>query len=182
VSVLNLKGIEDRAILVDSVSKRYSACGARIGCVVSRNAGLMAAILKFGQARLCPPTVDQLAAAAALQVPDKYFEQVRQEYMCRRDVVCESLAKVPGVVCHKPKGAFYVVAKLPIRDAEEFAVFMLDEFNLDGETVMVAPADGFYATPGMGKDEVRIAYVLNCLDLDRAMKVLAAGLEAFNRK
>ena len=181
-SVMNLKGLEDRAILVDSVSKRYSACGARVGCIVCRNRELMAAILKFGQARLCPPTVDQLAAAAALNVPDKYFKDVRHEYQCRRDVVCEALSKIPGVICQKPRGAFYVVARLPIRDAEEFAIFMLSEFNLDGETVMVAPADGFYATPGKGKDEVRIAYVLNCADLDRSMRILAAGIDAFNRR
>jgi aspartate aminotransferase len=181
-SVLNLAGIEDRAIMVDSVSKRYSACGARIGCVVSRNAELMAAILKFGQARLCPPTVDQMAAMAAVKVPDSYFTKVRREYQNRRDLVCEAIAKIPGAVCRKPGGAFYVVAKLPIRDGEEFAIFMLEEFQLDNETVMVAPADGFYATPGKGKDEVRIAYVLNCDDLERAMKILAAGVEAYNRK
>jgi aspartate aminotransferase len=179
VSVLNLEGIEDRAILVDSVSKRYSACGARVGCVASRNQALMAAILKFGQARLCPPTVDQLAAMAAVSVPDSYFKEVRREYQCRRDVVCAAIAKIPGALCVKPRGAFYVVAKLPIDDGEQFASFMLNDFQLDGETVMVAPADGFYATPGKGKDEVRIAYVLNCLDLDRAMKVLTAGIEAY---
>ena len=181
-SVMNLQGLEDRAILVDSVSKRYSLCGARVGCIVCRNRELMGAILKFGQARLCPPTVDQVAATAALNVPDKYFKDVRHEYQSRRDVVCESLSKIPGVVCQKPRGAFYVVARLPIRDAEEFAIFMLDEFNLDGETVMVAPADGFYATPGKGKDEVRIAYVLNCADLDRSMRILAAGITAYNRR
>jgi aspartate aminotransferase len=181
-SVLNLTGIEDRAILVDSVSKRYSACGARVGCVVSRNRELVAAMLKFGQARLCPPTVDQLAAAAALNVPDSYFRQVRQEYQARRDVVCAALARIPGVVCQKPRGAFYLVAKLPVDDAERFAIFMLDEFNVGGETVMVAPADGFYATPGKGKDEVRIAYVLNCADLERAMRILSAGIEAYNRR
>lgn len=181
-SVLNLAGIEDRAILVDSVSKRYSACGARIGCVISRNAELMAAVLKFGQARLCPPTVDQLAAMAAVKVPDSYFAEVRREYQSRRDLVCDAIAKIPGAVCRKPGGAFYVVPKLPIRDGEEFAIFMLEEFELDNETVMVAPAEGFYGTPGMGKDEVRIAYVLNCDDLTRAMKILAAGVEAYNRK
>lgn len=181
-SVLNLAGIEDRAILVDSVSKRYSACGARIGCVISRNAELMAAVLKFGQARLCPPTIDQLAALAAVKVPDSYFAEVRREYQSRRDLVCDAIAKIPGAVCRKPGGAFYVMPKLPIRDGEEFAIFMLEEFQLDNETVMVAPAEGFYGTPGMGKDEVRIAYVLNCDDLARAMKILAAGVEAFNRK
>jgi aspartate aminotransferase len=181
-SVMNLAGIEDRAILVDSVSKRYSACGARVGCLVSRNKELVAAGLKFGQARLCPPTVDQLAAMAAENVPARYFEEMRHEYMCRRDVVCAAIDKIPGALCVKPRGAFYVVAKLPIRDGQEFATFMLDQFQLDGETVMVAPADGFYATPGKGKDEVRIAYVLNCLDLDQAMRVLAAGVEAYNKK
>jgi aspartate aminotransferase len=181
-SVLNLAGIEDRAILVDSVSKRYSACGARVGCLVSRNAELMAAVLKFGQARLCPPTVDQLAAMAAVKVPDSYFTEVRREYQARRDLVCDGIAKIPGAVCRKPGGAFYVVAKLPIRDGQEFAIFMLEEFQLDNETVMVAPADGFYATPGKGTDEVRIAYVLNCDDLARSMKILAAGVAAYNRK
>lgn len=181
-SVLNLAGIEDRAILVDSVSKRYSACGARIGCVVSRNADLMAAVLKFGQARLCPPTVDQLASMAAVKVPDSYFAEVRREYQARRDLVCEAIAKIPGAVCRKPGGAFYIMPKLPIRDGEEFAIFMLEEFQLNNETVMVAPADGFYATPGKGKDEVRIAYVLNCDDLARAMKIFAAGVEAYNQK
>lgn len=181
-SVLNLAGIEDRAILVDSVSKRYSACGARIGCVISRNAELMAAVLKFGQARLCPPTVDQLAAMAAVKTPDSYFAEVRREYQSRRDLVCDAIAKIPGAVCRKPGGAFYVMPKLPIRDGEEFAIFMLEEFQLHKETVMVAPAEGFYGTPGMGKDEVRIAYVLNCGDLARAMKILAAGVEAYNRK
>jgi aspartate aminotransferase len=180
--VMNLPGMEDRAILVDSVSKRYSACGARVGCLVSRNKELVAAVLKFGQARLCPPTVDQLAAMAALAVPDRYFEEMRREYMCRRDLVCAEIGKMPGAICVKPRGAFYVVAKLPIRDGEEFATFMLEKFSLDDETVMVAPADGFYATPGKGKDEVRIAYVLNCLDLGRAMKVLTAGVEAYNKK
>ena len=181
-SVLNLPGIEDRAILVDSVSKRYSACGARVGCIVSRNADLMAAVLKFGQARLCPPTVDQLAAMAAVKVPDSYFTEVRCEYQRRRDLVCDAIAKIRGAVCRTPRGAFYVMPKLPIRDGEEFAIFMLDEFQLDNETVMVAPADGFYATPGKGKDEVRIAYVLNCDDLARAMKILGAGVEAYHRK
>uniref|UniRef100_A0A7C4GG02 Aminotransferase n=1 Tax=candidate division WOR-3 bacterium TaxID=2052148 RepID=A0A7C4GG02_UNCW3 len=182
LSVLNLAGLDDRAVLVDSVSKRYSACGARVGCVASRNREFMHAMLRFGQARLCPPTIDQLAAEAALSVPDSYFQRMRDEYRCRRDVVCEALTRMPGVLCHKPGGAFYVVARLPVRDAEEFAIFMLDRFNLDGETVMVAPADGFYATPGKGKDEVRIAYVLNCADLQRAMQILAAGLEEFRRQ
>lgn len=179
-SVLNLAGINDRAVMVDSVSKRYSACGARVGCIVSRNRELMQTLLKFGQARLCPPTVDQLAAQAALSAPASYFAAVRDEYRRRRDLVCDALAAMPGVLCRKPAGAFYVVAKLPIDDAEKFATFLLDAFHQNGETVMVAPADGFYATPGAGKDEVRIAYVLNCGELDKAMKLLAAGIAAYN--
>jgi len=179
VSVLDLPSIPDRAVLVDSISKQYSACGARLGCIVSRNAELMATVLKFGQARLCPPTVDQIAATAALSVPDTYFEAVRSEYVKRRDLTCDTLASIPDVICQKPRGAFYTVAKLPVEDAEQFAVFLLDGFELDGETVMVAPAAGFYATPGAGRDEVRIAYVLNTTDLGRAMRAFAAGLEAF---
>ncbi len=180
-SVLNLADIADRAVMVDSVSKRYSACGARVGCIVSRNRELMQTVLKFGQARLCAPTVDQLAAQAALSAPPSYFAAVRDEYRRRRDLVCEALAAMPGVFCRKPAGAFYVMAKLPIDDAEEFATFLLAEFQQNQETVMVAPADGFYATPGAGKDEVRIAYVLNCTELERAMKLLAAGLAAYNQ-
>ncbi len=178
-SVLNLQGIGDRAILVDSVSKRYSACGARIGCVVSRNRQLMDVMLRFGQARLCPPTVDQLAAEAALAVSDSYFEQMRAEYRRRRDIVCDVLATIPGAVLHRPAGAFYVVVKLPIDDGEKFATFLLDEFRVENATVMVAPADGFYATPGKGKDEIRIAYVLCCEDLARAMAILRDGVVAY---
>ncbi|MEO0071577.1 MAG: aminotransferase class I/II-fold pyridoxal phosphate-dependent enzyme, partial [candidate division WOR-3 bacterium] len=183
LSVLNLPGVEDRAIMVDSISKRYSACGARVGCVVSRNSEFMATMLKFGQARLCPPTIDQLAAQNAAKIPDTYFEQVRQEYRQRRDVLGAELKKIPGVEFVMPRGAFYLIAKLPVPDAEEFAIFLLNEFDLDKETVMLAPANGFYITPGMGKSEVRIAYVLRCEDLIRAVRVLKAGIEAFaNRK
>ncbi len=182
LSVLNLNGVDDRAIMVDSISKRYSACGARIGCVVSRNAEFMATMLKFGQARLCPPTVDQLAAQGAIDIPDAYFEAVRLEYRQRRDVLCEELAKIPGVKFLKPQGAFYLIAQLPVADAEEFAIFLLNDFQLNNETVMLAPANGFYLTPGKGKDEVRIAYVLKCEDLVRAVRVLGAGLEEFSRQ
>ncbi len=181
-SVLTLHGIEDRAVMVDSLSKRVSLCGIRVGNIVSRNRDLMAAVLRFGQARLCPPTIGQFAACALGDVPPSYIEGVIRDYQRRRDVVYESLRASPGVTVRKPEGAFYLCAKLPIDDAERFAVFMLRDFAVDGETVMVAPADGFYATPGKGKDEVRIAYVLNCLDLDRAMKILAAGVEAYNQK
>ncbi len=179
VSILELDGVEDRAIMVDSISKQYSACGARVGCIVSRNPELMAALLRFGQARLCPPTVDQIAAQAAMSVRREYFDGVKEEYRRRRDLVCEALARMPGVVCQKPRGAFYTVAKLPISDGDRFARFMLEKFHLDGRTVMVAPASGFYATEGAGIDEVRIAYVLNLDDLRDAMEIFAAGLRAF---
>jgi len=183
LSVLNLNGVEDRAVMVDSISKRYSACGARIGCVASRNRDFMAAMLRFGQARLCPPTVDQLAAQRAKDIPPSYFDEVRHEYRRRRDVLCEELSKIPGVKFLRPRGAFYLIARLPVPDAEEFAIFLLNDFHLAGATVMLAPAQGFYATPGLGKDEVRIAYVLKCEDLVRAVQVLKAGLAAFaNRK
>jgi len=182
ISVLNLEGLEDRAVVVDSVSKRYSACGARVGCIVSRNHDIMATALKFGQARLCPPTIDQIAAQAALSVPMSYFDGVRAEYKARRDLLCRELNEMPGVMCRMPRGAFYTIVRLPVEDAERFAIFMLEEFDLDGETVMVAPAAGFYATPGMGRDEVRIAYVLNTEDLERAMMVFRAGLKAYQDK
>ncbi len=182
ISVLNLPGIEDRAVMVDSISKRYSACGARIGCVVSRNPEFMAVMLKFGQARLCPPTIDQLAAQRAALIPPSYFASVRAEYRQRRDVLCAELKKIPGVKFLKPRGAFYMIVRLPVNDAEDFAIFLLKDFNLDNETVMLAPANGFYATPGLGKDEVRIAYVLKTADLVRSARILAAGLEAFNRR
>jgi aspartate aminotransferase len=179
VSVLNLEGLDDRAIICDSVSKRYSACGARIGCIVSRNRELMATALRFGQARLCPPTVDQLAALAAISTPPGYFAAVRAEYKARRDLLTRELCSMAGVLCQIPRGAFYTVTRLPIDDAEKFASWLLREFSLDNETVMVAPAGGFYATPGLGRNEVRIAYVLNTADLARAMAVLRRALEVY---
>lgn len=182
ISVLNLKGVEDRAIMVDSISKRYSACGARIGCVVSRNQEFMGVMLKFGQARLCPPTVDQLAAQETARIAPDYFEQVRNEYRRRRDVLCAELAKIPGVEFTPPRGAFYLIAGLPVEDAEEFAIFMLERFQWNNETVMVAPGSGFYATPGLGKNEVRIAYVLECESLVRAVEVLGAGLASYREQ
>lgn len=179
LSVLNLKGIEDRSVMIDSISKRYSACGARIGCVISRNKQFMATMLKFGQARLCPPTIDQLAAQQASKIPPSYFEQVRNEYRLRRDVLCAELKKIPGVKFLPPKGAFYLIAGLPVDDAERFAIFMLNDFNLDNETVMLSPGNGFYATPGMGKSEVRIAYVLKREQLIQAVEIIDAGLKAY---
>ncbi len=178
-SMLQVPGLEEHAIVVDSVSKRYSACGARIGCIVSRNKELMAATLKFAQARLCPPTVDQLASLACVPLADDFFKPLIAEYQARRDLAYDALMKIPGVVCVKPQGAFYILVKLPVDDCEKFIIWMLDEFNIDNETVMGAPGEGFYATPGLGKNEMRLAYVLNEDELARAMSVFARGFEAY---
>ncbi|MBP1744604.1 MAG: Aspartate transaminase [Firmicutes bacterium] len=181
-SILSLKDIEDRTILIDSISKRYSACGARIGSVASKNADFNYNIMKLLQARLCAPGVEQIGAAALKDTPDSYFEETKAEYQARRDIIMEGLAKIPGVVCLKPSGAFYVVAKLPVDDAEEFAKFMLAEFSHEGKTLMVAPAGGFYSTPGLGKDEIRMAYCINQEALKDAMNILALGIEAYKAK
>jgi aspartate aminotransferase len=178
-SVLTLPGLERRTVVVDSVSKRYSLCGARLGNLVCREPRFMDAVLRFGQARLCASTLAQWACAGLTQVPAGYLAGVIAEYQNRRDVVLESLAHVPGIVVRKPEGAFYVCARLPVDDANRFAEFLLREFSLEGETVMVAPADGFYATPGLGRDEIRIAYVLEEPKLRRAMRVLEAALAAY---
>jgi aspartate aminotransferase len=178
-SILEISGLEEKAVMVDSISKRYSACGARIGCLVSRNKELMAAALKFAQARLCPPTIDQLAANACIDIKADYFEAILKEYDKRRNLVFEELQKIKGIVCVIPKGAFYIIAKLPIDDAEHFAKWMLEEFSLDNETVMFAPAEGFYATPGLGKNELRFAYILNENDLAKAMNIFRKGLEKY---
>jgi len=178
-SALTLTGMEQQVVVVDSVSKRYSLCGARIGNIVSRNRDFMAAIMRFGQARLCPPTVEQFACTALTEVPASYIAGVIAEYRKRRDVVFEALTAIPGVLVRKPEGAFYICARLPVDDANGFAEWLLKDFALDGETVMVAPADGFYATPGLGRDEVRIAYVIEVPKLERAMKCLAAALAAY---
>ncbi|MBN1423085.1 pyridoxal phosphate-dependent aminotransferase [Candidatus Fermentibacteria bacterium] len=178
VSILDLPGMDEHAVMVDSISKRYSACGARIGCIVSRNSGFMNSILRFGQARLCPPTVDQIAAAAAVDTPPEYFERVIEEYDCRRRLLHQRLLGM-GVDCKLPGGAFYMVARLPVADADHFAAWLLTDHRHEGTTVMIAPANGFYATPGLGQSEARLAYVLNCGDIDRAMDSLAAGLEAY---
>ena len=178
-SVLTWPGVDERVIVVDSVSKRYSLCGARIGNIASRNRAFMDAILRFGQARLCPPTIEQFACAALTDVPASYTQGVIAEYQKRRDVVFAALAKIPGVRVRKPEGAFYVCTGLPVDDANAFAIFLLTEYSLDGETVMVAPLDGFYATPGLGRDEVRLAYVLECGKLERAMRILGAALAAY---
>lgn len=179
ISVMHLDGLDDRAVLLDSVSKRYSACGARIGCIVTRNKQIIDTALKFGMARLCPPTLGQLGAEAGIDTPDSYFSEVLQEYTERRNVMVQALREIPGVVAPNPKGAFYLVARLPVDDADAFAKWLLTDFHVNNETVMVAPANGFYSTPGLGVDEVRIAYVLNVADIKKAMHILAEGLKAY---
>lgn len=177
-SALSLPDFAAHGIVIDSVSKRYSACGARIGALVTRNEAVRAAALRFGQARLAPPSVDQLAAMAALDTPPSYFREVVSEYAARRDALVEGLRRI-GATCITPQGAFYLVATLPVADTDAFAEFLLTSFDLDGETVMVAPASGFYATPGLGKTEVRIAYVLERTKLVRCVEILEAALAAY---
>lgn len=179
ISVLSLAGLEQHAVLIDSVSKRYSMCGARIGCLVSKNSELMATALKFAQARLSPPTYEQIAAEAALATPPSYFEAVNAEYRARRDTLVSRLNAIPGVFCPTPRGAFYAVAELPVDDAEAFCRWMLEEFSFEGDTVMMAPAAGFYAARSLGKRQVRLAYVLKQAALERAMDVLEQGLAAY---
>lgn len=181
-SIMHVEGVSDRAILLDSVSKRYSACGARIGCMVSKNEQVIDAALRMGQARLCSPSIEQFGAASALKIEDDYFEKMAGEYKRRRDTVYDELMKIPGVVCLKPSGAFYIMAKLPVKDIEDFTKWMLTDFSLDGESTMIAPGPGFYATSGKGKDEARIAYVLNVDDLKKAMRILAKGIETYNKR
>ncbi|QTN38882.1 pyridoxal phosphate-dependent aminotransferase [Cryomorphaceae bacterium] len=178
-SVMAMEGLDNHAIMVDSVSKRYSMCGARIGCIVSRNSHLMATIMKFAQARLSPPSLGQIAAEAALKTPQSYFDEVIEEYVERRDVLVDGLNKIPGVRCPKPSGAFYCIAELPVDDADKFAEWLLSDFSYEGGTVMMAPASGFYSTPGKGKQEVRIAYVLNIESLKKSLTILEKALEAY---
>jgi aspartate aminotransferase len=178
-SVLNLQGIEENVIMIDSVSKRYSMCGARIGALVSKNKEVMAAALKFGQARLSPPTVDQVASEAALETPQSYFDNVVSEYVERRNIMVDGLNAIPGVFCPKPSGAFYCVAKFPVDDAEKFCQWLLEDFEYNGQTVMMAPANGFYSSPGAGKQEARIAYVLNKESLKNAVKCLEEALKVY---
>ncbi len=178
-SVMNLEGLDNHAIMIDSVSKRYSMCGARIGAMISRNADLMSAALKFGQARLSPPTFGQWASMAALQTPQSYFDGVVDEYVKRRDTLVDGLNAIPGVRCPKPQGAFYCIAELPIDDSDRFCQWMLEKFEHNGQTVMMAPATGFYATPGSGKNQVRLAYVLNVNDLKNAVECLKVALTQY---
>lgn len=179
VSVMHLKGIEQNVIMLDSISKRYSACGARIGALISKNKDVMAAALKFGQARLSPPTYGQIGAEAAIDTPKEYFEKVKKEYVGRRDFVIDALGKMEGVTCPKPLGAFYCIARLPIDDSDKFCRWLLETFNHNNQTVMLAPATGFYSTAGAGTDEVRIAYVLNKEALKNAMECLDAALKVY---
>jgi len=181
-SVLNILGLEQNAIMIDSVSKRYSMCGARIGCIVSKNTEVMQAAMKFAQARLSPPTFAQIASEAALDTPQSYFDEVTAEYKERRDTLVTELNKIEGVTVANPNGAFYCIAKLPIDNADNFAQWLLESYDLNGETVMVAPAAGFYSTPGIGLDEVRIAYVLKKEDLIRSVEILKDAISVYNAR
>lgn len=181
-SVMNVPGIEENAIMIDSVSKRYSMCGARIGCIVSKNKEVMATAMKFAQARLSPPTFAQIASEAALETPQSYFDEVIEEYKDRRDTLIAELQKIEGVKVATPKGAFYCIAQLPIDNADAFAQWLLESYDLNGETVMVAPAAGFYSTPNVGLNEVRIAYVLKKEDLVRSVEILKEAIKVYNSK
>jgi aspartate aminotransferase len=179
-SIMQEDGLESNAILIDSVSKRYSMCGARIGCVVTKNKTVYETILKFAQARLSPPTYALLASEAALDTPDQYFNEVTEEYVTRRNVLVDELKKIEGVTVAKPNGAFYCIVELPVEDSDVFAQWLLEDFRLNNETIMVAPAAGFYSTEGLGKNQVRIAYVLNKEDLRTSVAILKAALTLYN--
>ncbi|HRR93301.1 MAG TPA: pyridoxal phosphate-dependent aminotransferase [Bacteroidales bacterium] len=178
-SAMNLEGIEQNVVMFDSVSKRYSECGVRIGAIVTRNREVTGTALKFAQARLSPPGLGQIVAEASLGTPPDYFREVNREYTARRNYMVEALNRIPGVYCPKPKGAFYTVVRLPVDDADRFAQWLLEEFEYNNHTVMIAPASGFYSTPGLGRNEARIAYVLNIEDLKGAMKVLEEALKVY---
>ena len=178
-SAMNIPDLDQNVILIDSVSKRYNLCGARIGCIVSHNKDVMAAAMKFAQARLCPPVIGQHAAIGALDTPDEYFEAVREEYIKRRDYMIEGLNKIEGVFTPLPMGAFYTIAELPVDDTEKFARWMLETFRIDNETTMVTPAASFYKTPGKGLNHARIAYVLEIPEMKKALRILEEGLKAY---
>lgn len=181
-SMIEFEDLHDNVIVVDSVSKRFSACGARVGVVVSRNKAFMTEAMKICQGRLCVATLDQVGAAALYSVGPEYFAAVREEYKRRRDTALKKLLAIPGVVCEQPEGAFYLMAKLPVDSTDKFQQWLLEEFNADGDTVMLTPGEGFYATPGKGVNEARLAYVLKQADLERAMDVLALGIAAYNAR
>ncbi|MBN2415864.1 pyridoxal phosphate-dependent aminotransferase [bacterium] len=179
VSILSFPELSEHAVICDSLSKRYSACGARIGSIVSKNAAVMETVLKFGQARLCPPTLEQIGSAAVVNTGSKYFKGMLDEYRKRRDVLYEGLLSIPGVMVKKPGGAFYMMVSFPVDDIEDFCRWLLSDFELEHETTMLAPGPGFYATKGKGKQEARIAYVLNVEDMKKAINVLSHGLSAY---
>ncbi len=181
-SILNLEGLDQNSIVVDSTSKRYSMCGIRIGCLISKNMEFMSTALKFAQARLSPPTFGQVAAEAALNTPVSYFENVIKEYLTRRDILVNGLNNIDGVICPKPRGAFYAIAELPVDDADKFAQWLLEDFEFNGQTIMIAPAAGFYSTPNIGKNQVRIAYVLNQEALLKAIDCLDKALKIYPGK
>ncbi|MCL7764670.1 pyridoxal phosphate-dependent aminotransferase [Polaribacter sp. Z014] len=178
-SVLALDGLEQNAIVIDSVSKRYSMCGARIGCIVSKNEDFIKTAIKFAQARLSPPTYALIASEAALDTPQQYFDDVKEEYVDRRNTLITELNKIEGIKVANPKGAFYCVAELPVKDSDHFAKWLLEDYNLNNETVMVAPASGFYSTEGEGKNQIRMAYVLNKVDLIRSVEILGEALKVY---
>lgn len=180
-SAMNIPGCEQNVILVDSVSKRYNLCGARIGCIISHNKDVMAAAMKFAQSRLCPPVFGQYAAIGALDTPQSYFDEVKEEYIRRRDCAVEMLNAIPGVYAPIPYGAFYTVVELPVEDAEDFARWMLSEFRVDGETTMVTPAASFYKTPGVGRNHARVAYVLEVPELKKAISILGMGIAEYKK-
>jgi len=178
-SAMNLKGAEDNVILMDTISKRYSACGGRIGALITRNKSVYDTAMKFAQARLSPPSFAQILGEAAVDLPDDYFNETKAEYLKRRDILVKRLNSMPGVFCPNPGGAFYAIAKLPIDDSDKFAQWLLESFSYNNETVMLAPATGFYGTKGLGKNEVRLAYVLNSDSLDKAMDCLEKALQTY---
>ncbi len=180
-SIMSIPALKEHAIMIDSVSKRYSMCGARIGCIVSRNKQVMQTAMKFAQARLSPPTFEQIASEAALETPQSYFDEVIEEYTSRRNILVKGLESIDGVRVATPKGAFYCIAELPVENADDFARWLLEEFHYNNETVMVAPAAGFYSTPNTGLNQVRIAYVLKKDDLVRAIEILKVALKEYNQ-
>ena len=182
LSGLQYEGYEDNVVVIDSVSKRFSACGARVGVVISKNKAFMAQVMKWVQCRLASPTVEQIASAALYHMDPSYFDAVRDEYRLRRDTCVRKLAEIPGCVCSTPKGAFYVMCALPIDDADKFQTWMLREFDDNGETMMFAPGEPFYGTPGRGRNEIRLAYTINAPDIERAIDILKAAVEAYNRR
>lgn len=182
ISAMHLKGVEEQVILMDTISKRYSACGARIGALITKNKSVLEAVMKLAQARLSPPSFAQIAAEAAIDLPSDYFHETQEEYRSRRDLLVARLNAIPGVFCPNPGGAFYAIARLPINDSDQFCQWLLEDFAFEGKTIMLAPATGFYGTPALGKDEVRLAYVLNKTDINAAMDCLEKALAIYHGK